>query len=641
MDTILRDLNQVSFIDTFRNVGKREAQIPVILPEINSQTVHSFTVLDPDQNATFGFWYAGITIANSDNDTLLTVLLIPQANEQFLRVVTQVEKRVVEKLTIIKKLEAEGISIGALRLSKMEASIYFRQYKDETFSTTTVVTLHNKLGQKIKTLNAETTPIELQRTDIEGVANSIQTFQRHRSSAGITADVDLSLVVDTKEASGRNVFHIEGEASTSEVNILEQETVADSFREVSSEELEQIDAGNKRLPGIYIETAHQAGLSVLNILIIYNIDVEGNYHPILYNQCSNTVTESFSHKIKKKKKSGFFSSKIKIKHIVKMASEITTECGEIKTIEELEQQREVIPLTLVSERRNTRSRSARPNGFIENFKRALKRVQDFRDNPNLVSKFSQLDLGFYSFSVENRIQSPRRINQGPLNLCGPAAYLYLLAKNDPDGYAQVAIDLILNGKTSYNGLEFEAHPDMFNQVPMTYTIGNTTHVMDAADWLTMSSLRYAQNSAFWFTYNPAKELGAAAMTTHWEMTSWVEDINNVKEETISGSTGVSKINDALNSGKQILVLIDVNRFLSGVTKEESKAQAQGFEEKMASLFSPLFGNHYVVIDSNIQLLGSSQYRFTIWTWGNYTEVTVNKSDFDDAIKKTFVISKEN
>jgi hypothetical protein len=347
MDTQITDVNTVSLLDTFRNVGKRAAQIPIILPNINSKTLHSFTVLDPDQNATFGFWFAGVTMTNSDNDTLLSVVLIPQANDQFLRVVTQVEKKIIENLTIIKKLEAEGIAIGALRLSKMEASLYFRQYKKETFSTTTKLTLHDKSGRKIKTLDPETTEVALQKTDVDGITQAVQSSQKNRSRTNTSVDVDLSLFVDTAEASGRSMFHLESLSQESGTALLEQEIVEDSFREVSSEALKNIDEGGKRSPGIYIETAHQEGLSVLNILIIYSIDVDGNYQPILYNQCSNTITESFSHKIKKKKKSGFFSSKIKIKHIVKMASEITTECGEIKTIEELEQQRQVIPLTVL------------------------------------------------------------------------------------------------------------------------------------------------------------------------------------------------------------------------------------------------------------------------------------------------------
>ena len=38
----------------------------------------------------------------------------------------------------------------------------------------------------------------------------------------------------------------------------------------------------------------------------------------------------------------------KIKHILKMASDITTECGNIQTVEELEQQRAIIPLQIIN-----------------------------------------------------------------------------------------------------------------------------------------------------------------------------------------------------------------------------------------------------------------------------------------------------
>lgn len=645
------DLAMASYANTINNIAKRRVQIPINLPSFSEGSpVKSFTMLDSDPHSVFGYWYAGIIVANSDKNSLLNIILIPQNNGELLIAKTQVEKEIIQSTTIIKKMEAKGMSFGALRLSKMEASFYFRQYKKATFTESTQLSLHDKYGVKIKEFDSKDFNIELPKSNIDGLVNSMKTFSLNSTLQNGEVNSDVSLFINTSEGTNRCMYYLANASvnANSEIDLLEIDLDGDSFREVPSEEIESFEEVNMKPAGMYIETSYQGGVSMLNIIVMYSIDNEGNYYPILYNQCSNTITENFSEKIRKKKSSGFFSGKMKIKHVIKLISEVTTECGRIKTIGELQEENQLIPLQVTSQNEENVNRMASVSGssFIENFQRALRRVQDFRENLFITSKFSKIDLGFYSVFLEERIRSPKFINQGPLNLCGPAAYLYLLAKNDPDGYAQVAIDLVIKGKASYNGLNFIPHLDMFDSEAIVIKKIEVNGVkeeviirMNPVDWITMSSLRQTENLLF--PYNPIHEFEFSAITTHWEMTSWVEDINNIKDEIISGSPGVTALNDLYHSGKQVLLLIDVGRFLGGITKEKGKGSAKGFEEKMTALFSPLFGNHYAVIESPIEVFGSKQYRLTIWTWGRYSEIIVNKDDFDTAIKKTFVIAKES
>jgi len=350
METRIGDFSMVSSTEILKKVGTTNAQIPVHLPNFEgTDTIYSYTVLNPNQDSIFGFWYAGMIVSQSDQSTLLSIMITPQTNGDLIISQTQVEKRIIEQTTLIKKLEVEGISFGALKMSKMEASLYFRRFKEETFTQSTLLTLHNQHGVKIRDLNPETEPVNLAEVNTDRILEAAQFTQGNGLLVQDSNTIDLSQLVDTVEASNRTIFHLESDVIDANGELLETEVDGPSFREVSSEEIDAFDQGSPRPAGLYIETTFQDGISLLNLVVMYSIDQEGNYQPILYKQCSNTVTESFSHRIKKKKKSGLFSSKIKIKHIVKMASEITTECGDIQTIEDLEQQRAVIPVQIINE----------------------------------------------------------------------------------------------------------------------------------------------------------------------------------------------------------------------------------------------------------------------------------------------------
>ena len=453
--------------------------------------------------------------------------------------------------------------------------------------------------------------------------------------------------VDTSEASERSVFLFPDQTidSSSSENTLESEINGEALIELDENAVRQLEEGGKRPPGIYIDVANQGGLSSLSVLVMYSINTEGSFHPILFKQCSATIKTHFRDKIRIKKKSGFFSSKIKIKRVLKVFTESDLHCSEILPAGLIPpKQGNILPLEVVEGRSDdaeVRTRSRQRNGsFIDSFRKAISKIHALRSDTSARSVFPNLDLGHYTFSVENRVRNPKIINQGPLKLCGPAAFIYLLASIDPEGFATVALNLITKGSAQYKNLSFIPHPDMIHQQPGSFRDNKgVTHVMDDADWLMMSALRDAENPFFWPGYDPKTNSGTAALTTHWELSSWLSNIDNVKEQRFSGSLSPDELNAAFDAGKRIVLLVVARQFIDGLSKEERKNTAQGFEGKMSAIFAPVFGDHFVVIDSHIQVSNAQDYTLTVWTWGDYREVTISRSEFEDTVKATFIITE--
>ncbi|MDR2093562.1 MAG: hypothetical protein LBP58_09675 [Azoarcus sp.] len=56
-------------------------------------------------------------------------------------------------------------------------------------------------------------------------------------------------------------------------------------------------------------------------------------------------------------------------------------------------------------------------------------------------------------SVEDRRDAPTLINQGGSSLCGPAAFMYCIAREKPDDFAAYVLDLALTGEGRLGNLK--------------------------------------------------------------------------------------------------------------------------------------------------------------------------------------------
>ena len=97
--------------------------------------------------------------------------------------------------------------------------------------------------------------------------------------------------------------------------------------------------------------------------------------------------------------------------------------------------------------------------------------------------------------IEDRINRPWRISQSGASLCGPAAFMYCLAKDAPALYVQYMRDLFVTGKAKINNLEVEPSNACKNG-QLVAGSDNSERRIDAVDWIALASLRDSENRLF-------------------------------------------------------------------------------------------------------------------------------------------------
>lgn len=269
--------------------------------------------------------------------------------------------------------------------------------------------------------------------------------------------------------------------------------------------------------------------------------------------------------------------------------------------------------------------------------KALKLIFQFRENPNqrkipftdktyeVTPKYENVSASQLANELIERVNDPGSHKQKSLKLCGPAAYSVVWSNYDPLGYVDAVIDLYQTGRFIYNDLEIEANPDTFNQ--------EISKDLASVDWMLFSAIRHSENT---FGYDPKENSGISAFTTHWEMSSWLENIDNVSEARTS-SPSIELINTAFKKGSTIVLLVDWNQL------DDMKKKGKGGSKKSKkpdSYINSVLGNHYIIVKSKI-IIEDDKAVFTVWTWGKEEEVSIEKSKFNYAVKDSFVVEQTN
>lgn len=166
--------------------------------------------------------------------------------------------------------------------------------------------------------------------------------------------------------------------------------------------------------------------------------------------------------------------------------------------------------------------------------------------------FSQIDPTGIATSLQKRIQSPWLIKQGQSSLCGPASFFYCLAKDAPQLYIQVVLDLYTKGESVINQLRIKPSAKCLNaSLPSTAN-------MDKVDWIALASLRDSSNSAFSYD-SPSDQLSGITMPKH--LASWFRDAGyrHVKNDTnLIFDKGIKSLQDAqleFSSSKNVCLFI--------------------------------------------------------------------------------------
>jgi hypothetical protein len=217
------------------------------------------------------------------------------------------------------------------------------------------------------------------------------------------------------------------------------------------------------------------------------------------------------------------------------------------------------------------------------------------------------------------IQDPLLINQGSINVCGPAATFVLWCKNDPLAYAQYTINLFETGEAKIGSISVKPGSDLINQDYGVVALRMNNNPCPQAEWMAMSALRDSSNAVLDFEGTPEEDV--SGITTPSEITDWLTATDSYSSVLNEGNFVVNagldhaqKLQPSLQ--EDVIILINANML------------PQSVNSPFLDL-SRFFPNHFIILLSSINVNGSS-VRFSCWTWGkSFLDLVIDKDKFED------------
>jgi len=265
--------------------------------------------------------------------------------------------------------------------------------------------------------------------------------------------------------------------------------------------------------------------------------------------------------------------------------------------------------------------------MIEQFRRGTGSLAFACINPDNRTPFAE--------ALKNRVDEPREIDQGDTPLCGPAAFMYCIAKDRRAEYARYVLDLAEHGVGKL-GNNLTVKP---SRACRNASIGGA---IDPVDWVSLASLRDNTNTfrsmsnansniagitmggamADWFRATGWFPGGVSNATQyHWSRTfDELHDIDRHWSEPLRHLCGI----DARTSGGGHVCLLVRAEVIDGPPRgsERNRLKASGKSKKWAGL-----PNHWVVLEGHIGLPYSAtpdhMLCFRVWTWGREQSTLIN------------------
>ncbi|MDR0701947.1 MAG: hypothetical protein LBF61_05965 [Azoarcus sp.] len=250
-------------------------------------------------------------------------------------------------------------------------------------------------------------------------------------------------------------------------------------------------------------------------------------------------------------------------------------------------------------------------------------------------------------ALVKRHETPSLIDQDQTPMCGPAAFMYCIARENPDAYGEYVLDLAMTGEGRIGNLTVTPGGDCRKAALKNKEI-------DPVDWVALASLRDASNS-LWDMESPGSSAAgitsSATMAGWFQQTGWfksgvidtgntlfTEDLKNLLEINLHqsgayicmlinagiidppGSSGISKIGKK-NAPKSLW---------NGATHwivlgNDTPAFGTGCLDKDIRITVPGKPTEYPLSPGDEALLKGDLY-FKAYSWGKIREVTVRYAD---------------
>jgi hypothetical protein len=197
--------------------------------------------------------------------------------------------------------------------------------------------------------------------------------------------------------------------------------------------------------------------------------------------------------------------------------------------------------------------------------------------------------------LRDRVILPALINQGGTQMCGPAAFLYCVARSYPEAYVNYIIDLYDSASAKLWGFSIDASRSVRDSsVPLGPGI-------DPVDWIGLASLRESENLVH--TYDGLSD-GAAGATLPATLASWFKKATYSSVHNVTNLVGNKAQADIEAAGHFQLQGYDVCLFISS-------KMLRGLD----AFFGATVPSHWVVLASPIKIV-QANIDLTVYSWGS-------------------------
>jgi hypothetical protein len=204
----------------------------------------------------------------------------------------------------------------------------------------------------------------------------------------------------------------------------------------------------------------------------------------------------------------------------------------------------------------------------------------------------------------------RVIQQGALNLCGPAALMSRWAYRDPVAFATFATQLFETGKAQIGSLAIAPGSELLTADYNAMLAKMSSAPSPQADWMILGALRNTTD-LFWqpnWAGDPTQQV--AGMTLASQLTDWFSatgiyakvdnQANLMEEKGVAHAVGLDNL-----PGQDIVLLINAN--LIALAEKNSPDNSWILNQ---------FPNHYVVLlNSPTASADQTTITLNVWTWG--------------------------
>lgn len=209
------------------------------------------------------------------------------------------------------------------------------------------------------------------------------------------------------------------------------------------------------------------------------------------------------------------------------------------------------------------------------------------------------------FAVRLRaiINKPMLINQGSINVCGPASFFVAWCSADPVGFCKYAIQMYSDGQGSIGDLVVKAGNNLVSQDYLTLQKRFSIQC-PSCDWMVMSSLRDSENLILDFNGTPEEDV--SGITTPGEIEKWTRSTKVFKRVSNQANLATTPGIDhaiGLSPAEDTFVIMLINATML----------PQSGSDKFSSL-ARFFPNHFILLYSRVEVIDSC-LRFDFWSWG--------------------------